>query len=105
MVKWGIGPQDRLPTRTKSEFRGGDGGAGIAANHRSFDGGFETGMLQPMLFYDFESVSGAYVATMSVVWTADSGAQWTVPPGLAIGRTFVLVGGRGLDLTIGPITT
>jgi hypothetical protein len=120
--KYGIGPQLSLATRTKSEFRGPDWGAGLAGilvgnltdnisfagivgNHWSFDGKFNAGMLQPMVFYNFDSIPGAYVsynAVISVDWKSDSDNRWTVPLGLSIGRTFDMGGGNGLDVMIGP---
>ena len=120
--KWGAGPQLSLKTRTDSRLGGPDWGAGIAAvlvgdltpqlafagiisNHWSFDGNFSTATLQPMFFYNFESIPGAYVAynaVMSADWKASSGNIWTVPVGLSIGRTFDIGGGHGIDAMIGP---
>ncbi len=62
-------------------------------------------MIQPMLFYNFDSIPGAYVAynaVISVDWKAKSEDQWTVPLGLSVGRTFDMGGGHGLDLMVGP---
>lgn len=120
--KWGIGPQFSLATHTNSDLKGPDWGAGIAgvvvgdiadqvsfagivANQWSFDGNFNSGMIQPMLFYNFVSPAGAYVAYNAVIsadWKADSDNTWTVPLGLSIGRTLDMGQGNGLDMMIGP---
>jgi hypothetical protein len=62
-------------------------------------------MIQPMFFYNFESIPGAYLAYNAVIsadWKADSDDTWTVPLGLTIGRTFDMGNSNGLDLMIGP---
>jgi len=120
--KWGVGPQFSLATHTDSDLRGPDWGAGvtgvvvgditknlafagIVGNHWSFDGDFNSAMIQPMLFYNFDSIPGAYVAYNAVIsadWKADSDNTWTVPLGLSIGRTFDMGNGNGLDMMIGP---
>jgi hypothetical protein len=79
--------------------------AGIVGNLWSFDGNFNSAMIQPMFFYNFESIPGAYMtynAVISADWKADSDDIWTVPLGLSIGRTFDMGKGNGLDLMIGP---
>ena len=78
--------------------------AGIVGNLWSFDGNFNTMMIQPMAFYNFPSMPGTYLgynAVISADWEASSSNRWTVPLGLTLGRTFDL-GGRGLDVGIGP---
>ena len=120
--KWGVGPQISIPTHTDDALRGPDWGAGFAAvvtgsiteqisfsgivgNHWSFDGNFNTASIQPMLFYNINSIPGAYVgynATISVDWKADSSNRWTVPLGLSVGRTFSMGSGHALDASIGP---
>jgi hypothetical protein len=120
--KWGVGPQFSLATRTDSELRGPDWGAGIAGvlvgnltdnlsfagiigNQWSFDGKFNAAVIQPQLYYNFDSIPGAYIAynaVTSVDWKARSGDQWTVPLGLSVGRTFDMGGGHGLDVMAGP---
>ena len=62
-------------------------------------------MLQPSVFYNFESVPGlviGYNAGITADWKAASGDTWTVPLGAVVGKTFVIGGGYGLDLSIGP---
>ncbi len=120
--KWGVGPQISLPTHTRSELKGPEWGAGlagilvgnftdqlsfagIAANHWGFDGNFNSAVIQPMLFYNWISVPGAYWAynaVLSADWQAPSDETWTVPLGLSIGRTFDMGNGNGLDAMIGP---
>lgn len=119
--KWGVGPQFSLATHTDSDLRGPDWGAGaagvvvgniteniafagIVGNLWSFDGDFNSAMIQPMLFYNFQSIPGAYVAYNAVIsadWNADSEDTWTVPLGLSVGRTFDMGNGNGLDMMIG----
>ncbi len=120
--KWGVGPQVSLPTHTQSELKGPEWGAGvagilvgnfteqlafagIAANQWGFDGKFNAAIIQPMLFYNWKSVPGAYLAYNAVIsadWEASSDDTWTVPLGLSIGRTFGMGKGNGLDAMIGP---
>jgi len=120
--KWGVGPQISFATHTDSALRGSDWGAGAAGvivgnltpdisfagilgQMWSFDGKFSTAIIQPMLFYNFNSIPGAYVAynaVSSVNWLAESGDKWTVPLGFSIGRTFDIGGGHGFDAMIGP---
>jgi hypothetical protein len=120
--KWGVGPQISFATHTDSDLRGSNWGAGaagvivgnltpnisfagIVGQMWSFDGKFSTAIIQPMLFYNFNSIPGAYVAynaVSSVNWLAESGDKWTVPLGVSIGRTFDMGGGHGFDAMIGP---
>lgn len=120
--KWGIGPQVSLATHTDDKLKGPDWGAGIAGvvvgnitesiafagivgNHWSFDGDFNSAVFQPMFFYNFQSIPGAYLAYNAVIsadWKADSDNTWTVPLGLSVGRAFDMGGGHGLDVMAGP---
>ena len=120
--KWGVGPQLSLPTHTDSALKGPDWGAGLAGviignitpslsfaglfwNHWSFDGSFNTASIHPMLYYNIDSMPGAYLgynATISADWEATSSNRWTVPLGVSVGRAFDMGGGNGLDLIIGP---
>lgn len=120
--KWGIGPQLSFKTRTDSALGGPGWGAGVSAvvvgsiteqisfaglvaNHWSYDGRFSTLTLQPMTMYNFEALPGAYVGYNAVIaadWKASSGNRWTVPVGLAVGRTFDVGGGHGFDVSLGP---
>lgn len=120
--KWGVGPQVSVPTRTDSDLRGPDWGAGFAfivtksltenlgfsgivGNHWSFDGKFSAASIQPVLMYNITRIPGAYFgynAVISADWKADSDNTWTVPLGLTVGRTWDMGGGNGLDLSAGP---
>lgn len=120
--KWGVGPQISFATHTDRDLKGSDWGAGaagvvvgnlmpnisfagIVGQMWSFDGKFSSAIFQPMLFYNFESIPGAYVAynaVSSVNWLAEGSDKWTVPLGFSIGRTFDMGGGHGFDAMIGP---
>lgn len=119
-IKFGIGPQVSLRTRTSDQVAGpgwGLGGAavvfGLAGNlsyggilgHHWGQDGFSLTSVQPMMFYNMESLTGAYISynnTITYNWDAPSGDQWQVPVGLTFGRT-VPIGGKGhaLDLSLG----
>jgi hypothetical protein len=118
-IKWGLGPQVSLRTRTDDRVGGPGWGGGIAgvvvassgpwsfagiANNLWGENGFNTLSLMPMLYYNFESIPGAFVAynnTIAYDWSASSGNEWTVPVGLHVGRAFSLGGGYGLELSLG----
>ena len=120
--KWGVGPQVSLPTATDLRLRGPDFGAGIAGvitgalspdlalavivnNLWSFDGKFNTGSVQPALYYNLAAIPGAYVAYNAPItadWEASSSNRFTVPLGATFGRTLDMGEGNGLDLGIGP---
>jgi hypothetical protein len=120
--KWGIGPQVLLPTATTTALEGPRWGlgvagvvtgnitpqisfAGIIGNHWGDSGNFNTMTIQPMVFYNVESVPGVsigYNAVISADWNATGSNRWTVPLGLTFGRTLDMGGGNGLDLNIGP---
>ena len=77
----------------------------ITGNLWSYDGSFNSFLFQPMVFYNFETLPGLYVAyngALSADWKADSVDRWTVPLGGVVGRTFDLGGGYGLDVMTGP---
>lgn len=120
--KWGVGPQFSLRTRTDQRLGGPSWGAGpvaivvgeiteaiafagIVANHWSFDGSYNTATIHPMLFYNFASLPGAYVAYNAITsadWEAPSSNRWIVPLGLSAGKAFDMGDGHGLDLAMGP---
>lgn len=120
--KWGIGPQLSLRTRTDSDLGGPGWGAGISAvlvgelapnlsfsallsNLWSFNGDYNVGLIQPMLFYNVPDISGAYIgynAATTIFWDADPANTWLVPVGLSVGKTFAMGDGNGLDLSVGP---
>jgi len=119
--KWGVGPQLSFATHTNSDLKGPDWGAGpagviigsvgqfalgsVVGNLWSFDGDFNTLTIQPLVYYNFESVPGlslGYNPTISADWKIESSDRWTVPLGLSIGKTFAL-GKRGhaVDISVG----
>ena len=66
-----------------------------------FDGKFNSSIIQPMFFYNFDFLPGAYVAynaVTSVDWKADSVDRWTVPLRFSVGKTFDMGGGNGYDI-------
>lgn len=120
--KWGVGPQMSFETRTDDKVGGPGWGAGVSAvlvgnlsrqissafianQLWSFDGDFSTMGLQPNIFYNFESLPGAYIGYNGMIfadWKADSGDRWTVPLGFVVGKMFSLGGGYGIETGIGP---
>jgi hypothetical protein len=120
--KWGAGPMISWKTRTDTDVKGAGGGAGpvgvlvggigpidgaILGGHLwGFDGDFSTTIVQPMLYYNIESVPGAYMAYNNTVAydhkvKGGNGNAWTIPLGLTAGRTFDMGGGHGFDLGVG----
>ena len=120
--KIGGGPQFSWKTRTDSRLGGpgwGAGPAGVLVGNLTeeislallgthlwaYDGSFSITTFQPMLFYNFPDIPGAYVGyggTILYDWKADSGNHWTVPIGVSVGKTFDMGDGYGLDGSIGP---
>ena len=117
--KWGAGPMVSLRTRTNTRVGGPGWGGGPAAlvvysvdqwglagiaGHLWGQKGFSTSFVQPMIYYNLKSLSGAYVAynnTITADWNASSSNRWSVPVGLTVGRAFSLGNGYGLDLSVG----
>lgn len=119
-VKWGIGPQVSLKTRTSDRQAGPGWGAGLAGvvfggvgnwaigalvmQHWGEEDDFSLATLQPIVLYNFESVPGAYIGynnAMTYDWNADSDDAFTLPLGLTIGRTILIGNGDGMDFSIG----
>lgn len=120
--KWGFGPAVSLSTHSQPELAGPKWGAGfvgiistalspdisfaaILGNHWGFDGSFNTANIQPMVFYNINSLPGAFLAYNAPItadWEADSNNRWIVPLGLTAGKTFDAGGGNGFDFMIGP---
>lgn len=118
-VKWGVGPQVSLKTRTSDRQAGAGWGAGaaavifggvgnwsigaIASQHWGEDD-FSLFTVQPIAMYNFESSPGTYIGYNNSImynWNADSDDRLTLPLGLIIGKTMLLGNGDGLDLSIG----
>ena len=118
-VKWGIGPQVSLKTRTSDRQAGPGWGAGVAAvvfggvgnwalgavafQHWGEEDNFNVASVQPIINFNLESIPAAYIGynnSITYNWEADS-KKLTLPLGLTVGRTFLLSNGDGLDLSIG----
>ena len=120
--KLGAGPMISWRTRTDNDLKGAGGGAGpigvavgqvwvfdvaVMGGHLwGFDGDFSTTIVQPMIFYNLESMSGAYIAYNNTIsydhkQKNGDGNSWTVPLGLTVGRTLDMGDGHGLDLGLG----
>ena len=120
--KFGFGPQFSWKTRTDTKVGGpgwGAGGAvivtgditdqlsfaGIINQLWAYDGDFSTMGFQPTLYYNIESIPGAYIGyngTISADWKSNANNFLTLPLGAVVGRTFNMGKGYGLDLSIGP---
>ena len=110
---WGAGPIVQIPTTSDSalgSYRWGLGPTfvilklekgnpwvyGFLVNNvwsvgNGAGGSYNNFLLQPFVNYNFEG--GTYLSTSPVItadWKADSGNQWTVPVGVAIGHIFHL---------------
>ncbi len=119
--KWGIGPQVSLETRTSDRVAGPGWGVGLAGivvgslsdnwsyagiimHHWGEEDDFESTTIQPMLYYNFDSVPGlalSYNNSMIYNHEAKSGDKWTVPLGVTLSRTWALKGGNGFDFGVG----
>jgi len=119
-VKWGVGPQVSLKTRTSGQQAGPGWGAGlagvifggvgnwalgaIAMQHWGEEDDFNRATLQGIITYNFETMPGAYLGYNNAItynWEGDSGQKLTVPLGLTLGRTILLGNGDGLDFSVG----
>ena len=120
--KLGGGPQFSFNSRTSDDLKGAGYGAGfsgvVAGGYEDFsfaglighlwgyDGDFSTTTFQPMIYYNFPALPGAYAFynnTIAYDWEAKGsrGQRWTVPIGMGIGNTFDLGGGYGFDFGVG----
>ena len=119
-IKWGIGPQVSLRTRTSDRVGGPGWGGGLAGvvfggvgelayggllMHHWGEEGYSVSSIQPMVYYNPSALPGYYVGynnSITYNWDADSGDHWQVPLGLTFGRTFgVGNAGHALDLSLG----
>lgn len=118
-IKFGIGPQMSLRTRTDDAVGGPGWGGGIGACVFGFSGSISYGGIlgqhwgrenfsrstaQPIVFYNMAAFGGSYVGysnTIAYDWKASEGKRWTVPVGVTAGKTLMLNGGYILDLNAG----
>ncbi|WP_163933038.1 hypothetical protein [Paraferrimonas sp. SM1919] len=117
-IKWGIGPQVSLATHSNDRHKGPGNGAGIAGvlvagegawsfafigHHLWGEDGFSTTTMQPIVYYNFETMPGVFVAynnNWSYDWNGQ-GDKWTIPLGLSAGKVLDLGGGYGLEFLVG----
>ena len=118
-VKWGIGPQVSLKTRTSDRQAGAGWGAGaaavvfggtgnwsigaIASQHWGEDS-FSLFTIQPIAIEKIGSRPGTYVGYNNAItydWNADSDNRLSSAIALLDGPTLLLSNGDGLDLSIG----
>lgn len=117
-IKWGVGPQFSLRSRTDSTLGGPGWGAGVSgvifgglgqiaygavAGQHWGESGFSVFTLQPILMYNFEEMPGVYLGynnSITADWKQSGNDRWTVPLGLTAGRTLSVGGGTALDLSI-----
>jgi len=118
-VKFGVGPQVSLRSRTDSAVGGPGWGGGLAGVVFGFAGdlsygvivahhwgqhGFNLTTLQPIVMYNLRLFGGSYIGynnSVSYDWSADGGNRWQVPLGLTAGKTFLLDGGYAIDASLG----
>lgn len=118
-IKFGVGPQVSLRTRTNQRAAGPGWGAGVAGivfgnagplsygaitHHHWGQDNFSLTSVQPILMYNFESIPGLYAGynnTMTYDWSAAAGNRFQIPLGAMVGKTFPIGDGRALDLSLG----
>lgn len=117
-LKFGIGPQVSLKTRTSDRQAGPGWGAGVGgvvfgsagqlsygalvAQHWGDD--FSLMTIQPIVVYLFKSLPGAYLGynnSMTYDWKAGEGNAFTMPLGLTFGKAVVRENGDFWDLAVG----
>ncbi|QDG77698.1 hypothetical protein [Labrenzia sp. PHM005] len=118
-IKFGVGPQISLRSRTDSALGGPGWGAGAAAVAFGFVGdlsygailghhwgqdNFNLSTIQPIVYYNTKLFGGSYIGynnSITYNWTADSSDAWQVPVGLTVGKTFALDNGMAIDASLG----
>ncbi|WP_420413722.1 hypothetical protein [Roseibium sp.] len=118
-IKFGVGPQVSLRSRTDSVVGGPGWGAGLAAVAFGFAGdlsyggifghhwgqnSFSLSTIQPIVFYNTQFLGGSYFGynnSITYDWSAKAGNRWQVPVGLTVGKTFVLESGTAIDANFG----
>lgn len=118
-LKFGIGPQISLRTRTDTAVGGPGWGGGLAAVVFGFSGplayggilghhwgqdSFNLTTAQPIVFYNAELFGGSYIGynnSITYDWSASGSDAWQVPVGLTVGKTFILDSGYMIDVNLG----
>ncbi|MCA0905702.1 hypothetical protein LCM27_04760 [Ruegeria marisrubri] len=118
-LKFGIGPQVSLRTRTGDELAGPGWGGGVSAVVTGFSGrwsyaaivgqhwgqqGYSVATINPVLIYNSDLLGGSYIGysnSLTYNWKASSGNRWQIPLGLTAGKTFPLDNGSAIDLSMG----
>lgn len=118
-IKFGVGPQVSLRSRTDDVIGGPGWGAGVAGVAFGFAGDLSYGALvghhwgqdnfnlttvQPIAMYNTGFLGGSYFGynnSITYNWTAKAGDRWQVPVGLTVGKTFLLDGGYAIDANLG----
>ncbi|SHG07656.1 hypothetical protein SAMN04487965_3267 [Microbulbifer donghaiensis] len=119
-IKFGIGPQISLRTRTDSVVGGPGWGGGFAgvvfgsAGNLSYGGilghhwgqdDFNLTTIRPIIICNTDLFGGSYIGYMNAVtydWSAPSSSSaWQTPLGLTVGKTFILKSGHMIDFSLG----
>lgn len=118
-LKFGIGPQVSLRTRTRDELAGPGWGAGLAAVVTGFSGrwsyaaiigqhwgqnDYSVATLNPVLIYNSDLLGGSYIGYSNTIthnWRAAPGQKSQIPLGLTWGKTFARENGSAVDVNLG----
>lgn len=118
-IKFGVGPQVSLRSRTDDVVGGPGWGAGAAAvafgfagdlsygaivGHHWGEDSFSLSTIQPIVMYNTDLFGGSYIGynnSITYDWAAKAGSRWQVPVGLIVGKTFALDSGYAVDVNLG----
>ncbi|MFY2822638.1 hypothetical protein [Ruegeria sp. MALMAid1280] len=118
-LKFGIGPQVSLRTRTRDDLAGPGWGGGISAVVTGFSGrwsyativgqhwgqdDYSVATINPVLIYNSDLLGGSYFGysnSLTYNWEASSGNRWQIPLGLTAGKTFPRDNGSAIDVSMG----
>ncbi|MCV6584250.1 MAG: hypothetical protein OIF47_01810 [Marinibacterium sp.] len=118
-IKFGLGPQISLRTRTNDAAAGPGWGGGLTAVVTGASGrwtyggivgqhwgqdGFSVASINPVLMYNSDLFGGSYLGyanTMTYTWDAPGSERWQVPVGVTFGKTFPRADGSAIDVNIG----